>query len=108
MTAPCRGAAHGGRRARGLEEPLLATERVGWRMHPTHCQQSGRLGGIKFTVCKFLLFSSVESRCADGTIGRAVRSSIGASAGIFSCEQPIGQEKRREERGRGEEERKPC
>ena len=27
-------------------------------------------------VCKLLLFSSVESRCADGTIGRAVRSSV--------------------------------
>ena len=50
-------------------------------------------------VCKFLLFSSVESRCADGTIGRAVRSSIGASAGIFSCEQQVGQGKRREETG---------
>ena len=50
-------------------------------------------------VCKLLPFSSVESRCADGTIGRAVRSSIGASGGIFSCEQPVGQEKRREERG---------
>ena len=95
----CAGEALRGRRAHGLKQPLHDPLRSGWRTHLTLCQPSGRLGGIKFMVCKFLLFSSVESRCADGTIGRAVRSSIGASGGIFSCEQPVGQEKRREERG---------
>ena len=53
-----------------------------------------------------LLYKSLSKCCSppsrDATVGRASPSSIGASAGIFSCGQPLGVEERKTEGEREE------